>query len=320
MVLRPATLDALIQSVQSACTQGQRIEAVDLTSLHQVLEFTPADMTVTVETGITLRALQRHLAPQRQWLPLDPPHSESLTLHELLNSNASGPRRFAFGTARDHLLGLQVVLADGRVVRNGGKVVKNVAGYDLCKLFVGAQGTLGVIVEATFKVRPLPEQETFLTAHCPALSDAIALLETVIDSAITPVVLDLHNLSTSHAGGPKGVAFQLVLGFAGTREEVEWQIAQASAFGINEVAGHDYEALFWAPDLKSATHRRSVLPSRLLETVQELADLPLVARAGNGVIYYRGGPVPPPSTAPSSLSHRIKEAYDPKRVFPELLM
>ena len=318
MVLRPSTLHDLIQSVQSACTQGRRIDAVDLTPLPRVLEYTPEDMTVTVETGITLAALQRHLAPQRQWLPLDPPHPESLTLHELLTSNVSGPRRFGFGTARDHLLGLQVVLADGRVVRNGGKVVKNVAGYDLCKLFVGAQGTLGVIVEATFKVRPLPEREAFLTAQCPSVSDAAALLETVIESALTPVVLDLHNLSASHVAGHKGPAFHLVLGFAGTREEVEWQVAQASAFDINEVAGHDYETLFWAPGLEPAPHRRSVLPSRVLETVQELAGLPLVARAGNGVIYYRGGPVPPPSAVPLSLSRRIKEAYDPKGVFPDL--
>ena len=318
MVLRPASFADLVQSVQSAGAQGRRIDAVDLALLPRVLEYAPEDMTVTVETGITLAALQRHLEPKRQWLPLDPPHSERLTLHELLNSNASGPRRFGYGTARDHLLGLKVVMADGSVVRNGGKVVKNVAGYDLCKLFVGAQGTLGIIVEATFKVLPLPESETFLTAQCPSLSDAADLLETVIESAITPVVLDLHNLSTSPAAGQPGPVLHLVLGFAGTREEVEWQVSQASSFGLNEVAGHDYEALFWAPDQTTPIHRRSVLPSRVVETLRELGHTPLVARAGNGVIYCRGGPVPSPSTANGPLARRIKEAYDPKRDFPDL--
>src|SRR5207248_4275632 len=115
---------------------------------------------------------------------------------DMLNSNISGPRRFGYGSIREHLLGLKVVLADGRLIHCGGKVVKNVAGYDLCKLFVGSRGSLGVLLEATFKVRPLPEVEQFVGARCDSLSAAAALLEAVRDSELTPVVLDLHNLGS----------------------------------------------------------------------------------------------------------------------------
>src|SRR5438552_3360089 len=107
-------------------------------------------MTVTVETGLTLAALQARLAERGQWLPIDPPNPQTATLADILNANGSGPHRFGFGTIREHLLGLTVALADGRLIHSGGKVVKNVAGYDLCKLFVGSHGTLGVAVEATF--------------------------------------------------------------------------------------------------------------------------------------------------------------------------
>ena len=102
---------------------------------------------------MTLAGLQEKLAKRGQWLSLDPPWPERATLGGILASNASGPRRHLYGSARDLLIGLTVVMADGSVVRGGGKVVKNVAGYDLPKLFIGSFGTLGVIVEATVKLR-----------------------------------------------------------------------------------------------------------------------------------------------------------------------
>jgi len=113
---------------------------------------------------------------------------------------ASGPRRFGYGTIRDYLIGLKVVLADGTLISSGGKVVKNVAGYDLTKLFIGSHGSLGVIVEATFKLRPLPELEKFVQAKCDSLEKADAFIEAVLNSELTPIVVDLHNQSTATAG------------------------------------------------------------------------------------------------------------------------
>ena len=122
-------------------------------------------MTATVETGITLAEFQRQTGKCGQWLAIDPPNPETATIADIINDNTSGPRRFGCGTIRDYLIGLTVVLADGTIIHSGGKVVKNVAGYDLMKLFVGAQGTVGVVVEATFKLRPLPESEQFVSVN-----------------------------------------------------------------------------------------------------------------------------------------------------------
>jgi glycolate oxidase FAD binding subunit len=109
--------------------------------LNRLLEHEPGDLTTTAEAGIPLAALQGELAKRSQWLSLDPPWAERATLGGILASNASGPRRHLYGTARDLLIGLTVVMADGSLVRGGGKVVKNVAGYDLGKLFTGSYGS-----------------------------------------------------------------------------------------------------------------------------------------------------------------------------------
>src|SRR6185503_7607953 len=134
---------------------------------------------------------------------IDPPFPERTTVSQLLSQNLSGPRRYGYGTIREHLLGLTARLADGRVIKSGGKVVKNVAGYDTHKLFVGSAERLGTILQATFKVRPLPEQEIFLKAPVNAL-------EQILESELAPIVLDL-------------LPSYLVVGFAGTSDEVQWQ-------------------------------------------------------------------------------------------------
>ncbi len=310
--LRPFTVSELAEALRGLHSRGERLTSLHLGALSRVLQHTPEDMTVTVEAGLTLAALQSHLRKRGQWLPSDPPHPETLTIATLLHEDRSGPRRFGQGTVREHLIGLQVVLADGRVIRNGGKVVKNVAGYDLCKLFVGARGTLGVITEATFKVQPLPAAERFVSKQCGTLADAAKLMEQVLESALTPVVLDLH--SVSNLNSP--MSNRLVLGFAGTREEVDWQLAQAAALGVQTAASLDYEAKFWSQSPQP--HRVSVLPSRVAETLDTLGEAAWVARAGNGVIYHRGSVAPAKAELPARLAQRIKDAYDPKHILPDL--
>lgn len=133
---------------------------LDLSGLDRVVAHEYADMTITVEAGITLAALQAQLAKHNQFLPLDPPDAETATVGGILATNAFGPLRLGYGTARDWLIGLKVIDAQGRLIKGGGKVVKNVTGYDLPKLHIGALGTLGVIVEATFKVSPKPDRKS----------------------------------------------------------------------------------------------------------------------------------------------------------------
>src|SRR5205085_5829061 len=131
--------------------------------------------------------------------PLDPPNSQTLSIERLLATNACGPRRFGYGTVRDYVIGMAVLLADGRMIHSGGKVVKNVAGYDLMKLFIGSRGSLGVIVEVTFKVLPLPETESFIEVRCNSLDEADQHIEAILKSPLVPVVLDLHNLTSGPA-------------------------------------------------------------------------------------------------------------------------
>lgn len=309
MIVTPSNTGQLAQSLAEASARKEKIQRVDLGALDRVVEHTPEDMTVTVEAGVTLPALQATLARHRQWLPLDPPRPEQLTISELINTNASGPRRFGCGTVRDFLIGITIALADGRIIHSGGKVVKNVAGYDLAKLFIGACGSLGVVVETTFKLRPLPEMERFVQAQCASLGDADKLLETVFQSEVTPVVTDLHRLS---AGGMP----TLVLGFAGTAEEVEWQLTKAGQLGIKESSSLEYETNFWAG--VGSVNRLSVLPSSVVSAIRGLRDIPFVARAGNGVIYHRGAAPPRDATLPLELMRRVKDSFDPHHIFPEI--
>jgi glycolate oxidase FAD binding subunit len=310
MILPPANAAELTRLL--AANASEKIERVDLTRLSRVMQYTPEDMVITAEAGITLAALQTQLARHRQWLPIDPPHPERITIADVINTNLSGARRFGFGTIRDHLIGITVVLADGTVIHSGGKVVKNVAGYDLAKLFIGAHGSLGIVTEATFKLRPLPEIEKFVEAPCASLESADQLIEAVIKSPVTPVVLDLHNSVSA-------VPFAVVLGFAGTREEVEWQLAHAAELGFKQASSLDYAAKFWTEaNPGDLTHRLSVLPSKMVEALRTLNNAPFLAHAGNGIIHHRGNPTPQRDNLPLALMQRLKDAYDPRHILPDL--
>lgn len=164
---------------------------LDLSALSALVAHEYADMTVTVQAGMTLANLQAQLALHGQFLPLDPPHPDRATIGGILATNACGLLRLGYGSARDWLIGLRVVDAQGRVVKGGGKVVKNVTGYDLPKLHIGALGTLGVIVEATFKVSPKPETARTLVAQASLASD-LSGAATQLWHETRPVSLLLH--------------------------------------------------------------------------------------------------------------------------------
>lgn len=248
------------------------------------IRHSPEDLTVSVDTALPLADLQTALAKHGQWLPIDPPGQP--TVRALLDGNLSGPRRYGYGTIREHVLGMKIQLADGRVIKAGGQVVKNVAGYDLCRLFTGAQGNLGRILEATFKVQPLPETEIIVAHRCATLDEAAALIEAVLAAPLLPVILDLVAPAT------------VVVGFAGAREDVAWQRAEAARLGITEPATLDYDRA-WPGQF-------SVLPSRLIEALRDLRAPEFVARAGNGVIGINGTV---PSASPGNLARRLEEAF-----------
>ena len=198
-----------------------------LKRINRLLEHEPGDLTATVEAGMTLAALQRALGSRGQWLSLDPGHAAEATLGGILSSNAAGPRRHLYGSCRDLLIGVTVITAAGALVKGGGRVVKNVAGYDLPKLFVGSFGTLGVIVEATLKLRPRPDADRLVVACFARLKEAGAAARAVMGSDLLPSALDLvdgETLRTLALDGPDGAA--LLIGVDGILEQVDWQCAE----------------------------------------------------------------------------------------------
>jgi glycolate oxidase FAD binding subunit len=199
-----------------------------LDRLDRVLDHQAGDMTVSVEAGRSLAALQATLGAAGQWLPLDPPGPERTTIGGLVAADLSGPLRASQGTVRDLLLGLTVVAAGGAPVRGGGRVVKNVAGYDLPKLHVGALGTVGVIVEATFKVRPRPAREAAVVIACRTASEA-ADVALAIRDAVDPFWLEVAG-SGGVPDGP-GTGAAVAAGVAGIAAEVEHGCAQVRAVG-----------------------------------------------------------------------------------------
>ncbi|MEF3273607.1 MAG: FAD-binding oxidoreductase [Chloroflexus sp.] len=193
--------------------------ALDLRRLDRLVEYQPADLVVMVEAGCALGTVQAILAQHGQWLPWDPPVPATATIGGLLATAAWGPLRLGYGSPREWLLGMQVVLGDGRMVRSGGRVVKNVAGYDTHKLHVGAGGTLGVIVAATFKVASLPERMASLQLTCPTLEAAFRAAVHIRQPPLQPVALTIRVTDT----------VILVARFAGVAAAVERQLALATA-------------------------------------------------------------------------------------------
>jgi len=249
--------------------------ALDLRRLDRVVEYEPADLTVTVEAGIRLDELQRRLGEHGQWLPLDLPH---VTVGGLLATNASGPARHAHGTARDLVIGMTVVLADGSLVKSGGRVVKNVAGYDMAKLHIGALGTLGVIVQASFKVAPLPQSNASVVLRGP-LSNIMS-----IDARLR--TLRLAGLGTALAKDASSPDWRLIVGFAGGEAAVERSQRELAAIAPAAVAESAWRTLGRSLDA-SLLVRASVLTTATASVCEALASLRanVLAYPSVGVVY-----------------------------------
>ncbi len=169
---------------------------VETTGLDEVVEHAAGDLVATVQAGVRLDKLAEVLAAAGQRLALDPPGRPPAaggrgagrgTVGGVLATGAAGPLRLRYGTGRDLLIGITVVRADGTIARSGGKVVKNVAGYDLGKLFAGSLGTLGLITQATFRLHPLPAQTAYVSAACATPADVRRVLDAALESAASPV-------------------------------------------------------------------------------------------------------------------------------------
>jgi glycolate oxidase FAD binding subunit len=238
------------------------------TRLNRVIEHAWADLTVTVEAGCTIAELQRTLAERGQRLAVDPLWPEKATVGGVLSANDSGALRFRYGGLRDLIIGVTLALADGTLAKSGGKVVKNVAGYDLSKLVTGAFGTLGVITSATFRLHPLPKYTQTVTATSPDLRAMQQLLGKILDARIVPAAIQVR------AGAAE--APQIDVLFEGTEEGIQAQMDRLREMTSLQVNG----AEVW--QRLDAGAKISVLPARIAETLEGFDGYAVVQATGIG--------------------------------------
>ncbi len=330
-VVRPARAAAVSAVLRAAHAHGWRVVprgggtaldlgnaprgvdlVLDLSALTAVVEYRPQDLTVTVEAGITVAAVQALLATRGQVLALDPPLPDRATVGGTVAANLSGPRRVRYGTARDIVIGTAAVLADGSEIRAGGRVVKNVAGYDLNKLFIGSIGTLGVITRLTFKLLPAPPERAALVVGFPEPEPAHRLAQQIAAGTLAPLALDIAgpralHLSPAHPARSLGEAWSVVVEIGGTpatlartRAELLTLARDADAAPVLVLDGDAANVLVGAlrdfgraPGREAALLvRAAVLPTQVGEVIGLLSatmleDAPpaVLARAGNGVVY-----------------------------------
>jgi glycolate oxidase FAD binding subunit len=283
---------------------GSRADTVlDMRRLNRVLAHEHGDLTATIEAGAALADVNRALAAHGQWLPLDPPHADRATIGGILATNDSGPLRHRYGTPRDLLIGITLATADGVMAHAGGRVVKNVAGYDLGKLVTGSFGALAAIVTATFKLSPLPAASRTLRLEA-ADADALArIVRAVMASQLEPIAFEV--VVPGQLERPNGASdgFQLLLRFASLRAAVDAQIERAiDAVGNDSighhVAGDDDERLLWRAhgeriwedQRDAAIVRASWLPAHTHPAVGEMSPFAAIGRAavGAGLIRVTG--------------------------------
>ena len=229
---------------QSLGYPPERYEAVLVTTgLSQITEYEPADLTITAQAGVSVAQLQAALAQHGQCLPLDIAKPERQTLGGVIAARANSLRRLSNGSVRDLLLGVSVINGRGEWVKGGGKVVKNVAGYDLPKLYCGSLGTLGLITEATFRVSPLPEASAIVALALDAEHNSEVVLDHLLGSDLTPSFLFLLSPLAAASVVPGAEDAQYVLlGFDGDAEAVKWQVNTLGAGCLDEASAQHVHA------------------------------------------------------------------------------
>ena len=328
-VVLPASVQEIQDVLQVAAKQGlsimpagagtklgignlpQKVDVVLATThLNSVVEYEPADLTVTVEAGIRLKDLQTELSQHRQYLAMNPPYADQCTIGGIVATNTSGSFRLRHGTARNQVLGLRVVRADGTIVKSGGKVVKNVAGYDLNKLYIGAFGTLGIITEVTLKLSPIPVRQAILTADFQNLQDAVDTGLDIVGSQTLPMFVNLFiNAESTLLRADKAqdpLVKKLVVGFGGDPETVSWQLTQGQeimeqngAIGVTVIEGESQQHLQVAVQEFPADNRNTetvIVKLNLKRTdiagiasqivdADWASDVQMMALLGSGVLY-----------------------------------
>jgi glycolate oxidase FAD binding subunit len=311
-ILRPCSPEELAESLQSAAVAGSSIRlggafskdgmagpiaAADVTiascALNRVLEYEPRDLTISVGAGMRWADLTDLLARDGQMIPLDPPFFERATVGGVVASNSSGPRRRLYGSVRDVVIGMQFATLEGKLIRSGGMVVKNVAGLDMGKLMIGSFGTLAAIAVVNFKLTPIPPASRTFLLQFDTADGVVEARDRLLRGVLQPVAVDVLNEAAAARVGLSG--FVLLVQAAGTPAVLNRYAAELS--GAETLEG-DAESRLWMmireftpgflgehPD---GIVRRISFPLDGLRQVISPVGAPVLARAANGVAWIYG--------------------------------
>lgn len=290
ILLEPGTAEELASILKTASARGLHVvlrgggtkmgwgntpRAADLIvstrRLSRVLEHAHADMTATVEAGCTVSQMQSTLAEHGQRLALDPLWPDRATIGGVLATNDSGALRVRFGSLRDLIIGITLALPDGTLAKSGGKVVKNVAGYDLPKLATGSLGTLGVITQAVFRLHPLPRETHLVSFSTNDLEAANRLLLSILDSTLVPTGLQLRAANSSRP--------EIDVRFEGTAAGCEEQRTQTLRLTAHATEVRKDETVWnargrlWDGNEPGVIGKFSLLPSDLAAFLNQLSQI-----------------------------------------------
>ncbi len=288
--------------------------SLSMAKLNRIIDYDAHDMSITVEAGTTMAELAKRLAVEGQELPIDVPRADKATLGGVVATNFNGPRRFGLGALRDYIIGVTAVDGRGVAFRAGGRVVKNVAGYDFCKMLCGSLGTLAVLTQFTLKVRPLPVQTAMVGCTLDDWAQADAVLTSLNTSIAGPVAVELLAGSTHRLiGSSKNGSVALAVRLEGTPPELttmqetliaEWTTGNAKSIQVlpDDAGGTLYSKIVEFPDRGLPSEDRNddasplilkiaVPPSRVTAICQSLLEADphcaILAHAGNGIVFAR---------------------------------
>ena len=336
----PFSTEEISELIKSAAARGEAITPtggrtllntdptdsllIDLSGFNKIIEHEPADLIAIAQAGVTLSAFNEKLSENGQWLPLDPPDDGRATLGGIVATGLGGAQQFGYGRPRGSVIGMTVVLADGTIIKPGGRVVKNVAGYDLCKLFTGSYGTLGIITELTFKLRPRPARESTVIAT-GTTTELLNAGRALLDARLFPVAVELVSAAFSKQLGinTNDTSATLLIRFAGNHKAVAYQIEQALVHlknsSVDSIEALTDDSQLWrslaaVPVKQQPSFATHVLPSKLAEPLSSMpANSLWQAGVGDGRVQKMNceserAPLDP-------LSQRVKQQLDPSNLF-----
>ena len=285
--------------------------------LNRITDRDCENLTLSAESGLTLGEVQQGLAKvgKGYFLPLDPPFTDQATLGGIVATNSSGPKRLLYGSARDMMIGAKAVFPNGDIVVSGGKTVKNVSGYDMCKLLIGSYGTLGILCEMTFKLLPLPEKEATLGLSFAALEDADDFVRELRGGQLIPSSIEILNglavqkMKSSISMPPNG-NYLVAVGLEGVAESIDRQVSEMSEMGKKHgtleavtldaekhqafwVALRDFSSRLTDEDSNVISMKSNFLISKcgdVLGSYEKIArglgiHCAFISHAGNGILY-----------------------------------